>query len=332
MSEKISVIIPVFNVENYIRESLDSLLNQTYSNWEAIVVDDGSTDSSPKILSEYANQDQRIVVIRQENSGVSSARNTALRKLTGDYVLFLDPDDFIHPQLIEIALSSLKKHNTPLIVFGAQKFYRNTKVAQSKVELDQSAFRDIGKIDFFSLMFNEQHHSKYCKGGYVYTKLYKKELLTDCFFDDKLSYYEDEAYSNQIYNKLDSNFRTVYLDYPLYFYRQRASSAIRANRIRRLFAQYSCRKSILRQHNPNTEEYRTIDHARLVCLIKLMQISLLSGYSGAFSLFRKILLSRKDIPLRTLLPYLTGPVFATFYSKRRLKKASEKNKNLKYWA
>ena len=90
MSEKISVIIPVFNVENYIRESLDSLLNQTYSNWEAIVVDDGSTDSSPKILSEYANQDQRIVVIRQENSGVSSARNTALRKLTGDYVLFLE--------------------------------------------------------------------------------------------------------------------------------------------------------------------------------------------------------------------------------------------------
>ena len=272
MSEKISVIIPVFNVENYIRESLDSLLNQTYSNWEAIVVDDGSTDSSPKILSEYANQDQRIVVIRQENSGVSSARNTALRKLTGDYVLFLDPDDFIHPQLIEIALSNLKKHNTPLIVFGAQKFYRNTKVAQSKVELDPSAFRDIGKIDFFSLMFNEQHHSKYCKGGYVYTKLYKKELLTDCFFDDKLSYYEDEAYSNQIYNKLDSNFRTVYLDYPLYFYRQRASSAIRANRIRRLFAQYSCRKSILRQHNPNTEEYRTIDHARLVCLIKLKKL------------------------------------------------------------
>lgn len=332
MSEKISVIIPVFNVESYIRESLDSLLDQTYDNWEAVVVDDGSTDSSSKILSEYANKDQRIVVIRQENSGVSGARNAALKKLTGDYVLFLDPDDFIHPQLMEIALSNIKKYNTALIVFGAQKFYRNTKVEPSRAKLDQGVFCDIGRIDLFSLMFNERHHSKYCKGGYVYTKLYKKELLDNCFFNDELSYYEDELYCNQIYNRLDSKFRTVYIDHPLYFYRQRASSAIRSNRIKRLFAQYSCRKSILKQHNPNTEEYRIIDHARLVCLIKLMQISLLSGYSGAFSLFRRILLSRKDIPLRTLLPYLIGPTFATLYSKCRLEKASKKNKNLEYWA
>jgi len=92
---KLSVIIPVYNVEKYIKECLESLLNQSFKEFELIVVDDGSTDNSLSICNEYAIKDKRIVVLHKQNGGVSSARNAALKIIRGDYVTFVDPDDFI---------------------------------------------------------------------------------------------------------------------------------------------------------------------------------------------------------------------------------------------
>ena len=93
--EKISVIIPVYNVEKYLKRCLDSVINQTYKNLEIILVDDGSTDNSGKICDEYAKNDKRIIVIHKENGGVSVARNIGLDICTGDYVNFIDSDDWI---------------------------------------------------------------------------------------------------------------------------------------------------------------------------------------------------------------------------------------------
>ena len=95
MEYKISVIIPVYNVEDYIRQSIDSVLNQTYKNLEIILVDDGSKDNSGKICDEYKNVDERIKVIHKINSGVSSARNVGIDIATGKYIMFLDSDDFL---------------------------------------------------------------------------------------------------------------------------------------------------------------------------------------------------------------------------------------------
>ena len=107
---KISIIIPVYQVEKYIKRCLDSILSQTYSNLEIILIDDGSRDMSGKICDEYAIKDSRIKVIHQDNAGVSVARNKGLDICTGDYVTFVDSDDFLEPLMYEkmICVTALK--------------------------------------------------------------------------------------------------------------------------------------------------------------------------------------------------------------------------------
>ena len=111
MHNKISIIIPVYNVADYLREALDSVINQTYANWEAICVNDGSTDNSLEILKEYAQKDSRFIIIDQENAGVSKARNVALDNATGEYIMFLDSDDYFKRNALEDALKAIKKDN-----------------------------------------------------------------------------------------------------------------------------------------------------------------------------------------------------------------------------
>ena len=104
---KISVIVPVYNVEKYLCECIDSILTQTFTDFELILVDDGSQDNSGKICDEYANKDHRITVIHQENQGQASARNNALAIAKGEWVHFVDSDDLIHPQMLEILYATV---------------------------------------------------------------------------------------------------------------------------------------------------------------------------------------------------------------------------------
>ena len=121
---KISVIIPIYNVEKYLSQCLESLLNQTYTDWEAICVNDGSSDGCEEIVKQYAERDPRIKIITQDNQGLSMARNNGLKKATGDYIYFLDSDDSIHPQCLEIAYLFAKEHNADLVNF---EFYKESK-------------------------------------------------------------------------------------------------------------------------------------------------------------------------------------------------------------
>lgn len=114
---KFSIIIPVYNAEPYLAMSLDSLLAQTHPDWEAICVDDGAKDASPKILDDYAQRDSRIKVIHQKNGGECSARNAGLRAATGDYVGFLDNDDVLAPGWLKRAVEILSVHPVDLLRF-----------------------------------------------------------------------------------------------------------------------------------------------------------------------------------------------------------------------
>ena len=121
---RIIVVIPVYNVEQYLRDCLDSVLNQTMSDWEAICVNDGSTDGSAAILEEYAGKDNRIKVIVQPNGGLSSARNTGLDAAKGECVLFLDSDDWLEPN----ALQTLADHQEgeDMVCFSGRRFFEET--------------------------------------------------------------------------------------------------------------------------------------------------------------------------------------------------------------
>ena len=104
---KISVIIPVYNTESYLSRCLDSVLSNTYENLEVICVNDGSTDNSINILDNYKFSDERVIVINQKNSGVSAARNAGLNVATGEYIAFIDSDDWVHTQYFEILLFAM---------------------------------------------------------------------------------------------------------------------------------------------------------------------------------------------------------------------------------
>lgn len=119
----ISVVVPVYNVEAYLRECVDSVLNQTMGDFEVILVDDGATDSSGSICDEYGRQDPRIQVIHQTNGGLSAARNTGLDAAKGDYVYFLDSDDYIVPHALEKLCHIAKKEGADVVFFDASVFF-----------------------------------------------------------------------------------------------------------------------------------------------------------------------------------------------------------------
>lgn len=125
MNKKIYVLIPVYNVEAYLKDCIDSVINQTYSNWEIILVDDGSKDSSGKICDEYAQKDSRIRVIHQENGGLSKARYTAIHALTDTkdtYMTFLDSDDLLPKNALEILYNTAEENSCELVAGGSNKF------------------------------------------------------------------------------------------------------------------------------------------------------------------------------------------------------------------
>mgnify|MGYP002514814989 FL=1 len=148
--ELISVVIPVYNVEKYIRKALDSVIGQTYANLEIITVDDGSPDNSGKICDEYAAKDSRIKVIHKENGGVSSARNAGISLASGKWLYFMDPDDWIEPNALELALKKAKETDADAVFFDYEKVYPNHSVKYSSLnaaQTDKTFFDDLTNLN-----------------------------------------------------------------------------------------------------------------------------------------------------------------------------------------
>lgn len=123
---KYSVIVPVYNVENYLADCVESILSQSYKNFELLLVDDGSLDSSPELCDSYAEKDSRVKVLHKKNGGLSDARNAGVNMATGDYILFVDSDDYwSSPYVLEKIFEILEKNRVDLVQFGQEKFYQN---------------------------------------------------------------------------------------------------------------------------------------------------------------------------------------------------------------
>lgn len=128
---KVSVIIPVYNVENYLRQNLQSVADQTLGDIEIICVDDGSTDSSYSIIEEFAEKDSRFIPVKQENGGAGAARNNGLRRARGKYLSFLDSDDFFDPTMLEEAYNKAEETKADFVVFGSDQYYEDTNAFKS---------------------------------------------------------------------------------------------------------------------------------------------------------------------------------------------------------
>lgn len=130
--KKASIVVPIYNVEKYLQRCLDSLINQTYENIEIILVNDGSTDGSGKIARKYCNMYQQIILLEQENGGLSRARNAGIKKVTGDYICFVDSDDWLELNTIKEVIEECEKKGLDICIYGAWSYYSDQNGGRSR--------------------------------------------------------------------------------------------------------------------------------------------------------------------------------------------------------
>lgn len=184
--EKISVIVPIYNIEQYLKNCVDSIINQSYKNLEIILVDDGSTDNSGKMCDEYKNSDARVKVIHKENGGLASARNIGLDNATGNYIGFIDGDDIIHPDFYSTLYNLLLKENVDIAECNFLRIPMENSLEVEKILSEENKKQDIENIKYdnkhaLNLLFGS-YLTPYIKKVVVWNKLYKKELWQNIRF------------------------------------------------------------------------------------------------------------------------------------------------------
>lgn len=212
----ITIIVPAYNVEKYLKKCLESIINQTYKNLEIILVDDGSTDNSGRICDEYAEKDDRIIVIHQENAGVSSARNKGIEIAKGEYIGFVDGDDYIEENMYEVLYKNLIQFDVDIsmcnyyIVKNNQKSFHKHDIKKGILINDKKEFLELLNLNYYR--------------GFLWNKLFKTKMLKQIRLKEDIYVCEDLLLIVQIFN----NCERYYFDNNCYYnYVIRENSAIR---------------------------------------------------------------------------------------------------------
>lgn len=180
-NEKITVIIPVYNAEKYLEQCVNSVLSQTYTNLEVLLVNDGSTDSSAYICEQYKEKDSRVRVHHKKNGGVSTSRNRALELVTGDYIVFIDCDDWMEPGHIESLYNHLKETESDIVVVNFVKFSEETRAFLIHTPSDKQ-FEGVYTVDEW---FKYQYEWQFCMSQCFtvpWGKIYKRHLFDDIVY------------------------------------------------------------------------------------------------------------------------------------------------------
>ncbi len=215
--ELISVIVPIYKVERYLKKCVETIMNQTYSNLEIILVDDGSPDSCGVICEELAKKDSRIKVIHKNNGGLSDARNEGIRTSTGEYLLFVDSDDFISYSMIETLYKSIKKNNADMVACGYKKVFSSGIVEEQQFSVKNREEILTGEDATKRLLY-------LMEPGMVvaWNKLERRELWKNMEFPVGKQHEDDFTTYRLMYNSS----KVVLINDPLYYYTQREDSII----------------------------------------------------------------------------------------------------------
>lgn len=221
---RFSVIIPVYNVEPYLRDCLDSMLNQTCSDWEAVCVNDGSTDGSAAILEEYANKDHRFRMVTQANGGLSSARNSGVDVSIGEYLLFLDSDDWLESNALETIGKALEGED--LLCFSGRRFMESTKTYNAPDDLAEKTYGS--GMDYYNE--NALAHRDFAFVCVV-LRAYRRDFLVNNGLRFKEGiYHEDNLFTPMVCSQAKS---VRVINACLYDYRIRANSITDGNQEKR---------------------------------------------------------------------------------------------------
>jgi len=219
-----SFIVPVYNVEKYLRECLDSVLSQTYTGYEVICINDGSTDGSLTILEEYAEQNERIKIITQENQGLSAARNKGIREASGDYIFFLDSDDWIEPNALEILAQ--KQRGEDLVCFNGRRVFEDGRTEEPDSGIEETQMTGWEYYNKYALLPRKFHFV--CSVLRLYCREYI--LKNNLFFEEGI-YHEDNLFTPLAYYYAQT---VKVIPDCLYVYRIRKGSIMQTTNAQRL--------------------------------------------------------------------------------------------------
>lgn len=210
----ISIIVAIYNEEKYIPKCIESIINQSFTDLEIILVDDGSTDSSGIICNLYAKKDKRIKVFHKNNEGVSSSRNLGLIKATGDFIMFVDGDDYIHPQFCEIIMNFFLKKDIDIVFVDTERgiLSNYTDILPSKFKIEY-----LNKQQMLKRLFSID--SKCYTDLMVWGKIYKRALLEDLVFKNIIG--EDIEFNSRLLQRIN---KAIFIDLKLYIWVMRPDS------------------------------------------------------------------------------------------------------------
>lgn len=212
----ISIILPVYNVENYLIECFESILRQSYKEYELIVVDDGSYDNSLNIINHYKLKFKNIKIFTQENKGVSEARNLALKYAKGEYILFVDPDDFLEDNMLKLMIDSALNHKSDVVISNYYLYFNNKKYNKFIQDMQNEAI--YAKDEVIDMMLKHKIQ------GQLWNKLFRHSLLKETNFKFESDRYIQDIFP--VFRAISNANKISYIDEGLYFYRQRIGSTV----------------------------------------------------------------------------------------------------------
>ena len=221
-NELISIIVPIYNAEKYLHECLNSIINQSYTNFEVLLINDGSTDSSGIICQKYVERDSRFRYFEKDNGGVASARNLGLERSGGTYITFIDSDDWVEFNYLEVLYTALKENDTDVAISTYKRFAQDDVFYLRSYSKENDEFLNIGKRNRNSFLeilpkLGELDHSFYS----ISSKLIKREIIGNLLFDEQVSYAEDLNFFFHLYLGVES---VVYVRDYTYIYRTHDAS------------------------------------------------------------------------------------------------------------
>lgn len=222
MRKKISIIVPVYNVEKYIEECVRSILGQTYHNLEVILVDNNSTDSSLRICEEIQKTDERVKVFQQSVPGAAATRNYGIDKATGDYITFVDSDDYLTENAYETVVERLSDTTVDMVVFSYKYVDANGDSLgwYEPIMSDSSLWTGVSGREACKFFLTSRNVE-----GFAWNKVFKRELLeqSGVRFDEAKTAFEDMVF---VYESLTNSKKVVFINEKLYYYRQVESSLV----------------------------------------------------------------------------------------------------------
>lgn len=226
----VSIIIPVYNVEKYLRICLESILAQTYTDYEVILVNDGSKDESLSICEEFVRNDSRFRVISQENKGLSSARNTGIREATGEYIYFIDSDDVIDSRLLETVVNIADENKANIVQVSVESVPEQYGFNEKEYINSCEITKEIKLFDTIDSLYNlDRDNQSIAKDirlytTVVWTKLYRRSAFKNLIFPEGQRMHEDQMVSHRFIEEAGG---MIYVNAPLYKYRCSDASLIR---------------------------------------------------------------------------------------------------------